>query len=260
VYAGVGSGITAPGLYCWAGASQGASAASLWLQLGALAAAGVAPVLFVLHSLRTAQPAAAAVAPAGAAPAGIAGLIACYALRFGYILPATFLPVLARSVVDDPRVFGLAWPVFGMTAALSTLVAGAVMPRVTRLRVWAVSNALMGAGVLLPSLRLSAWTIGLSALLVGGTFMIVTLAGVQEIRARVTGDPTPYVARMTSAFALGQIAGPVASSLLLHVPSFREHGLAMALQAGALFLFASALWLWRQCTPHPPLLEASHDR
>ena len=44
-------------------------------------------------------------------------------LGFGYILPATFLPVLAREVVDDPQVFGLAWPVFGIAAALSTFAA-----------------------------------------------------------------------------------------------------------------------------------------
>ena len=50
-------------------------------------------------------------------------------MGFGYILPATFLPVLARSVVDDPRVFGLAWPVFGATAALSTLLAARLLQR-----------------------------------------------------------------------------------------------------------------------------------
>ena len=54
----------------------------------------------------------------------------CYGiLGFGYILPATFLPVLARAVVEDPRVFGLAWPVFGAAAALSTLLAGVVLRR-----------------------------------------------------------------------------------------------------------------------------------
>ena len=72
---------------------------------------------------------------------GTAGLVVCYGiLGFGYILPATFLPVLARSVVDDPRLFGLAWPVFGATAALSTLMAGWWMRRATRLQVWAAAR------------------------------------------------------------------------------------------------------------------------
>jgi Uncharacterised MFS-type transporter YbfB len=50
------------------------------------------------------------------------GVVVCYGvLGFGYILPATFLPALAREVVDDPQLFGFAWPVFGVAAALSTI-------------------------------------------------------------------------------------------------------------------------------------------
>lgn len=119
------------------------------------------------------------------------------------------------------------------------------MRRFTRLQVWAGSNVVMGSGVLLPSVWLNGWTVALSALCVGGTFMIVTLAGVQEVRARARGDETPLVARMTAAFALGQIAGPIASSLLLHVPAFTKDGLNIALQLAALSVFAAALGLWR---------------
>jgi hypothetical protein len=50
---------------------------------------------------------------------------------------------------------------------------------------------------------------------------------------------------MTAAFALGQIAGPIASSLLLHVPGFAQSGLSIALQIAALTLFVTAVWLWR---------------
>ncbi len=48
----------------------------------------------------------------------------CYAaFGFGYIIPATFLPAMARRYVTDPTAFGLAWPIFGAAAALSTWVA-----------------------------------------------------------------------------------------------------------------------------------------
>jgi hypothetical protein len=259
VYAGVGIGITIAGLYCLARASLGASASFLWLELGAVAAILCLPVIPVLRSLdRSDIPSRDTSAPVPK-PRGTSGLILCYGvLGFGYILPATFLPVLARSVVQDPRLFGLAWPVFGVMAALSTLVAAWFMQRATRLQVWAAANVLMGIGVLLPSLWLSGATIALSALLVGGTFMIVTLAGVQEVRARTAGDPTPLVARMTAAFAAGQIAGPIASSLLLHVPAFRETGLSLALQAGAAALFVSGWWLWRETVAHSFDKEVSH--
>jgi hypothetical protein len=148
--------------------------------------------------------------------------------------------------------------VFGATAAVSTFIAGWAMRRATRLQVWAASNVIMGVGTLLPSVWLAGWSIALSALCVGGTFMIVTLAGVQEIRARATGDATPFIAKMTSAFALGQIAGPIASSLLLHVPAFAQSGLDIALQVAALSLFASAAWLWRADRQPQVNKEISH--
>jgi MFS family permease len=165
-------------------------------------------------------------------------------MGFGYILPATFLPVLARSVVDDPRLFGLAWPVFGATAALSTLLTARLMKGAGRLRTWAACQLLMGFGVLLPALRQDAGTIAASALLVGGTFMVITLAGVQEMRARATtpARAASLVGSVTAAFACGQIAGPVVSALLLRLgPS----GLMLALATGAAALFGTVPWLWR---------------
>lgn len=260
IYAGVGTGIALTGLQCLLGATAGVGAPALWLQLTVLALVLLAPVFLVLARLRRGTAHAGTRSRAAATPAGSWGLVLCYAvLGFGYILPATFLPVMARSLVDDPRLFGLAWPAFGTTAALSTLVAARLLRRASRVQVWSVSHLLMGLGVLLPSVWLNGWTIALSALLVGGTFMVVTLAGVQEIRARATGDATALVGRMTAAFALGQIAGPVLSSLLLH--AWPERGLDLALQAGALTLFASALWLWRApSVPSASLQETSHAR
>jgi hypothetical protein len=83
-----------------------------------------------------------------------------------------------------------------------------------------------------------------AALLVGGTFMVATMAGMQEARSRAAGNPTAALGRMTAAFALGQMAGPVLSSLL-GGRSADFHGLFMALAIGALALLVSAAWLWR---------------
>jgi MFS family permease len=263
VYSGVGFGIALAGLYCLGAASLQQSSAVMWIELAVICVVLCAPVAVVLRASHVhATHQASAAQAKRAEPAGLRSLVLCYgALGFGYILPATFLPVMARSLVHDPRIFGLAWPVFGLTAAASTFIAGWAMKHFTRLQVWAASNVIMGLGVLLPSLWLNAWTIAASALGVGGTFMIVTLAGVQEVRARATGDATPLVARMTAAFALGQIAGPIASSLLLHVPAFAQSGLDIALQVAALAVFASAVWLWRlNASPTMNNQEISHAR
>jgi MFS family permease len=266
VYAGVGAGIALTGAYCLAAASAGVSAAGLWVQLGALAlllAVVVAMLTRGLEGSAPVPPAAPAARPA-VVPASAAGpgLTLCYGLMgFGYILPATFLPALARSVVDDPRWFGLAWPVFGLTAAASTWLAGRWLRGDSRLRVWSVAQGLMGLGVLLPGLWLSGWTIALSALLVGGTFMVITLAGVQEVRARApAADAASAVGRLTAAFAAGQIAGPALAALLLHFPGLASRALDLALGLGALGLLASAAWLWRHTSGSNPHKEMVHVR
>ena len=259
VYAGVGAGIALAGLHGWAAGVANVTASALWLQLALLALVLSLPVVFVLRQISTSTLAPAAPAAPGAAPGVSWGLIFCYGVMgFGYILPATFLPVLARNVVDDPASFGLAWPVFGGIAAVSTIVAGRWLQRRPHIEVWAVCQALMGVGTLLPSLCTHGFVILLSALLVGGTFMIVTLAGVQVARARTQGDPRNAVGRMTAAFAIGQIAGPVTSALLLNVPSLRTTGLAIALQVAAASLFATAVWLLRESRSPHLSTETSH--
>ena len=45
------------------------------------------------------------------------------AYGFGYIVPATFLPAMARQIIAGPLAFGSAWPIRRIHYALSTLVA-----------------------------------------------------------------------------------------------------------------------------------------
>jgi len=165
-------------------------------------------------------------------------------MGFGYILPATFLPVLARAVIADAAGFGIAWPVFGATAAGSTLFAALLFAGRSRRRVLASSYLLMALGCVLPVLHLSLSTVLAAALLVGGTFMVATMAGMQAARAGASGDPTRALGRMTAAFAIGQISGPVAASLL-GTGADGLGGLTIALAAAALALVAGAAWLWR---------------
>ena len=251
VYAGVGIGIALAGLYCLLAAAVGTPSGPLWLQLGALGLLLAVPAFWVIARLPPATEATKSVAAGGSHPSrvGTRGFVISYGIMgFGYILPATFLPVLARSVVADPRVFGLAWPVFGATAALSTLLAARLLQETTRLKTWAACQLLMGVGVLLPAIWTNLWAIATSALLVGGTFMVITLAGVQQMRSQAPAQAARLVGRITAAFALGQIAGPVVSATLLHIG---PQGLALALGMGAASLFATGGWLWRTTSQQP---------
>jgi len=253
LYAGVGAGIALAGLWCWQAGAAGVHGDALWLQLGALALLLFALVVLCMPRGMPddATQATAANRVGASAHTGSGadwGLVLCYGvLGFGYILPATFLPVLARAVVDNPAVFGAAWPVFGVAAALSTALASTLLRRLSRMRVLALCHALMAAGCLLPVLHLSAPAVLAAALLVGGTFMVATMAGMQEARARAAGNPAAALGRMTAAFAMGQMAGPVLSSVL-GGRSGDVQGLFTALAVGALALLVSALWLWRAPT------------
>jgi MFS family permease len=250
VFAGVGLGIAFTGLFCVAAAQPGVPAGRLWVELGVLAALAIAcSSPFVGWPLAT-----SAVARSTSQPdvtlGPYTGVVVCYgALGFGYILPATFLPALAREVVDDPQLFGLAWPVFGVAAALSTIATARCFAHVDRLRVWAVGHLFMAAGVTLPSLWLTPVTIAIAALLVGSTFMVVTMIGMQEARARAPGNPTALLGLMTAAFAIGQLAGPVVSGTLDLLPIGHRTALDYALQLAAFALVLSAAYLWRHSEP-----------
>jgi predicted MFS family arabinose efflux permease len=245
VYAGVGIGIALTGLFCVAAAQPGVPAGQLWLELGVLAALAVACTSpFVGRPMETST-LARSTSHLDATLSPYTGVVVCYGvLGFGYILPATFLPALAREVVDDPQLFGLAWVIFGVAAALSTIATARLFGRANRLRVWAVGHLLMAAGVTLSSVWLAPVTIAIAALLVGSTFMVVTMIGMQEARARAPGNPTALLGLMTAAFAIGQLAGPVVSGTLDLLPIGHSTALGYALQLAAFALALSAAYLW----------------
>jgi MFS family permease len=255
LYAGVGTGIALAGLFCLAAGSSGVAAADLWWQLGAGSALLCVPILLLMPRTMPQSPAPAtsiresALKPAPAIQ-GERGLVLSYGcFGFGYILPATFLPALARATLPDPSLFGWSWPVFGAAAAASTLLAGAWFARMDRVRLWGLCQLTMAAGTALPGLWPSPMSVLLSALLVGSTFMVVTMAGLQEAKARAGAQATRLLGRMTAAFALGQIAGPVASALLGSHFAGTLDGIRAALLLSAAVLAASAVWLLRAAGP-----------
>lgn len=240
VYAGVGGGIAATGLLCLVLMQSGSGSAWAWCIAGLLA---LLLALFVLPVLgRVELPAAAAAAPdtRRRIGGGAALLVFCYGISgFGYIIPATFLPVMAKAVVPDAALFGWSWPVFGAAALVSTLVAAALAQHLGHRRVWMLSHVLMAVGVALPALFGGLAAIILSALLVGGTFVVTTLASLQAAREAAGGDAARLVAAMTAAFALGQIVGPLAAGGLFDA----GYGFDAVLILGAVLLALTALLL-----------------
>jgi hypothetical protein len=152
-------------------------------------------------------------------------MIVCYGVAgFGYIVPATFLPAAARALVNDPAVFGAVWPVFGIASAIG-VGSMALMPKAPPRLTCAGGILLMAIGTAAPVLQLSIATLILSAICVGGSFILVTLSGLQEIRRLTAPQPARGVAALTASFALGQVFGPFFSlhgesaAVAMQVPS-----------------------------------------
>jgi MFS family permease len=214
VFSGVGIGIAFAGIFGLAAAVDSWSSRATWIVLGIVA---VALAALLWRPLGTEALPAAQAREHGPRALPRAAIIAagCYAaFGFGYIIPATFLPALAKGYIDNPAMFGLIWPVFGAAAALSTFASARLGRGLAPWQLWTRAKWVLAAGVLAPALWVNIPTLLLSAVCVGGTFMIITMAGIKEA-LRLGGTPAPLaVGVMTAAFGAGQIAGPLMVSLL----------------------------------------------
>jgi hypothetical protein len=253
IYTGVGLGIALAGVLTWLGGRQLADA--LWLELGLVAGAGALLAWAQSHGQSMTPPGIMEREAAAVAPIRLSrqlALVFCYGtFGFGYIVPATFLPAMARELAPDPLVFGLTWPLFGLAAAMSVAAVALWLPRGSRQRIWALAQGIMALGTALPLFVQTLSAIAASAVFVGGTFMVATMAGLQLAREARPDNPTPLLAQMTAAFAAGQIAGPLMVRAMGagHWAGWDALGWTGAI--ATLLLVLTALWLWRAAPPCP---------
>jgi hypothetical protein len=250
VYAGVGTGIVGAGLVGLGTGVMRLSPGVAWLFLAACSAA-VAVVGWRPLGTPAPSPAPGASPAEGRLRGRTGWLVASYgAFGLGYIVPATFLPAAARSVVADPAVFAWTWPVFGLAGAISTLLVSRAWARTPPRRVWAAAQVVMAMGVVAPALRLDLPALLWCAVWVGGTFMVVTMAGIQEARRIGGAAAHRLVAAMTAAFAVGQLLGPF---LVTSLGPGASPGapLPYALAAAVLLAGAAALALGPRDSPPP---------
>lgn len=286
IYTGVGIGITLTGLICSYFIFQSATvnvavhsslsplSSRLWQYLGVIALLATLLVTFLLAKINS-HPASTAAASTAAAKANpskathtnptsssipppaklkLANILTAYGLfGFGYILPATFLPQIAKQWLSGQS-YLLIWPFFGLAAALSVVLSQGLQRRfdnVSLLGVWRVSQIIMAVGTLLPALWQSLAGLMLSALMVGGTFMVVTMAGLQVAASQVTHYPKYNLsALMTASFAFGQLIGPLAAL----IATGNNIWLAL-LPVSAIVLLIGVALLWR---PYQHQQSSSH--
>ena len=262
IFVGPGLGIVLTGLSASGMVALQWSAATGWAVFGALAVALCALAWPVLGPA-PAQPAQAAAAAPAQAMAGTPGaltsvaertlLAAAYGLAgLGYIVTATFLPVIARAALPAGSVWSdLFWPLFGAGVVLGAVLSTRISPsrdrRVLLAWLYLAQAAAIGIGMAWPTRTGFA----LGSLLLGLPFTAITFFALQEARGQWPGAGAAFTGLLTVLYGLGQIAGPPMAAWLLAHAASRAQGFdwALGVAAGALALgaavYAFMAWRWK---------------
>jgi predicted MFS family arabinose efflux permease len=252
MFVGPGLGIAASGLAASAMVAAGWSAAAGWLAFGLLALLLSASAWPRLQGRVAAAPADAAVAAQG--PRGALSLfVLAYGLAgFGYIITATFLPVIARQALPGSVWLDLFWPLFGLSVAAGALLTLRLPMRWDRRTLLMAAYAMQALGVAMSVWLPSILGFALGSLLLGLPFTAITLFAIQEARRLQPHDTSALIGMLTAAYGLGQIAGPPLAAWLLQRSASVDRGFDRALLIAALALLAGVLifgWLARRDPP-----------
>ncbi|MDQ0036016.1 hypothetical protein J2W30_003789 [Variovorax boronicumulans] len=246
IYTGPGIGIAMTGLLGGALGRWGSEVG--WIGLGLLAVVLIAIIWRVFDDGEAAQgsgtkaPVAASSATAsGADRSDAIWLVALYGLAgFGYIITATFLPVIARQALPESSWPDFFWPLFGAAIIPGALIGARAPTHWDNRLLLAAAYALQALGVVLSV----AWpTIGgfaMGSLLLGMPFTAITLFAMREARRLRGNSAAGLIGYATASYGVGQIIGPLfAAPLAQRTGSFEQPLLvaAAALALGAV-LFA----------------------
>jgi predicted MFS family arabinose efflux permease len=249
IYTGPGAGILVTGLAASVVVQHGSAAG--WIGFGVLSAALTALVwprfgAGPRSSACTSAGSAVSVGPSAGRSAASTrfdaiSLSALYGVAgFGYIITATFLPVIARQTLQGSVWPDLFWPLFG-AATIPGALLGSRLPRhwdnCTALAIcYVIQAAGIGLGIVAPSVAGFA----LGSMLIGLPFTAITLFAMRDAR-RLHGERAAgLMGYATAVYGAGQIAGPlIAAPIAARTGSFTialEVAVA-ALLAGAVLLF-----------------------
>ena len=219
-----------------------------WQVMAALALLGTAlawPVLAAAQAQVERIAAAGQASPTEAKPAhgwseqaltaigyGLAG--------FGYIISATFLPVIARQVLPESIWLDLFWPAFGAGVFTGALLSTRLGPQRDRRALLAAGFVIQALGLSLGQISPSVAGLLIGSFLLGLPFTAMSFFAMQEARRLRGGTAASFMGLLTATYGLGQVLGPLlVAQLLRHTDA--AHGFDLALGAAGLALLGGAL-------------------
>ncbi|WP_454722267.1 MULTISPECIES: YbfB/YjiJ family MFS transporter [Cupriavidus] len=251
IFCGPGIGIVFTGVSVFGMVGAGWRAGWAWLAFGVLGAVLVAAVWQVFRPApRAAAAPAVSATPAAAAPRldRAAWLLTlAYGLAgFGYIITATFLPVIARQAMPGSVWADLFWPIFGAGVTVGAFVASRVGAERDNRKLLAFTYAMQAAGVAIAVAWPTVAGFALSSLLAGLPFNALVSFAMREARRLWGGQAQRLMGLMTASYGLGQIVGPPLATALVA----RTGGFAASLScAAAALLLGGAVFAWMARAP-----------
>ena len=254
IYTGPGLGIAVTGLVGGAIGRWGSEAG--WIGLGLLSLALIAVIWRIFgdgEAAHHAAPAAAASPPSEAESAAARGdarwLVGLYGLAgFGYIITATFLPVIARQALPGSPWPDFFWPLFGLAIVPGALIGARAPTHWDNRLLLAIAYALQALCVVLSVAWPTIVGFTLGSLLLGMPFTTITLFAMRDARRLRGNGAAGLIGYATASYGVGQILGPLfAAPLAQRTGSFTVPLLvAGAVLALGALLFARVWWRSRR--------------
>ncbi|SFP40448.1 YbfB/YjiJ family MFS transporter [Ralstonia sp. NFACC01] len=232
IFCGPGLGIAIPGLAASGMVALGWHATSAWMAFGVLSALLSTAVWSTIRPEAHAHAAPAPV-PSGTAPgldAPTSALTIAYGLAgFGYIITATFLPVIARKVLPAGSVWpDLFWPMFGAGVALGAFLSTRISLARDNRSLLATAYAMQAVAVTISIVWPTVAGLALSSTLLGLPFTAITLFAMREARRLWPHAAPRLMGLMTAVYGIGQIVGPPLANRLFAATGGFNASLAVA--------------------------------
>lgn len=161
----------------------------------------------------------------------------------GMVVQGTFLPDIINSLEGLDGYGGYAWTAVGVAGIPSCILWMRAAHRFGSVNIILVTMALQAVGLLIPVLTNNLWLNLLSGLLFGGTF-VALVALFMTLGGKLAGHhPVIVMGAITTAYGIGQVAGPLYSVAL--VGEFGSYSVALMLTA-AFVTSGAALMAWNR--------------
>ena len=164
---------------------------------------------------------------------------------FGYIITATFLPVIARQVMPGSAWLDMFWPLFGISIVAGSLLATRISLGGDLRYLLAGCYFVQALGVVVPvwSPTLVGFVAGSFGL--GLPFAAISFFAMQEVRRLLPLNAASYMGLLTAVYGTGQVLGPPVAAVLLVRSQSPGAGFTLSLEiAAAALVLGAVLYLW----------------